>query len=77
MIGCPKLDDSAFYAEKLGQILKANDVRSLTIVHMEVPCCFGMVMLVRQAMQDSGKTIPIHLTKIGVRGDVLETGTLQ
>lgn len=77
MVGCPKLDDAALYREKLAEVFRQNDLQEVMIGVMEVPCCFGMVMLVRQAMLDSGKTIPINLTKIGVRGDVLETGTLQ
>ncbi len=72
LIGCPKLDDSAFYAEKLGQILKANDVRSLTIVHMEVPCCFGLKLLARRALAESGRQIPAEEIVIGIRGDVKE-----
>lgn len=77
MIGCPKLDDAGLYREKLAEVFRRNDLQEVMIGVMEVPCCFGLVMLVRQAMQDSGRTIPIHLTKIGVRGDLCETGTLQ
>lgn len=77
MIGCPKLDDSGLYREKLAEMFRRNDLQEVMIGVMEVPCCFGLVMLVRQAMLDSGRSIPIHLTKIGVRGDVCETGTLQ
>ena len=72
LIGCPKLDDSAFYAQKLGQILKSNDVRSLTIVHMEVPCCFGLRRLAKQALAESGRQIPAEAIVIGIRGDVKE-----
>jgi len=77
LVGCPKLDDAAFYAEKLTAILKRNDVRSLTVVHMEVPCCSGLVALARRALAVSGKCIPVEEVTIGVRGDVLERAALN
>lgn len=74
LIGCPKLDDAAFYAEKLGEILKANDVRSLTIVHMEVPCCHGLMAIAQRALAESGKgkDIPAHEVTLSIRGEVKE-----
>ena len=77
MIGCPKLDDAGLYREKLAEVFRQNDLQEVMIGVMEVPCCFGLVMLVRQAMEDSGRTIPVSLTKIGIRGDICETGVLQ
>lgn len=71
-VGCPKLDDAAFYLEKLTAILRENDIRELTVAYMEVPCCFGLVNLARQALQDSGKDIPFRTVKIGIEGEVLE-----
>ncbi len=70
LVGCPKLDDAAFYAEKLADILRQNDVRSLTVVHMEVPCCFGLVALAKRALAASGKSIPVEDVTIGVHGEV-------
>ncbi len=72
LVGCPKLDDAGFYAEKLADILRLNDVRSLTVVHMEVPCCFGLVALARRALAESGKSIPVEEVTIGVQGEVQE-----
>jgi ferredoxin len=72
LIGCPKLDDAAFYREKLASILSENDVRSLTVAFMEVPCCFGLVNLARQALEDSAKDIPFSTVKVGIQGEVLE-----
>jgi NAD-dependent dihydropyrimidine dehydrogenase PreA subunit len=72
-VGCPKLDDTGFYRSKLGRILEANDVRSVHVVNMEVPCCFGLVQLARRAIVESGKSIPLTVTTIGIRGDVLGT----
>lgn len=72
LVGCPKLDDAAFYAEKLAEILRLNDIRSLTVVHMEVPCCYGLVALTRRALAESGKSIPVEDVTIGVQGEVKE-----
>lgn len=75
LIGCPKLDDTDFFFRKLTQIFLQNDVKSATVVHMEVPCCFGLVRLVQQALAESGKQdgIPLTSVKIGIEGEVLET----
>ena len=70
LVGCPKLDDASFYADKLADILRLNDVRSLTIAHMEVPCCYGLVALARRALAQSGKSIPVEEITIGVQGDI-------
>lgn len=69
LVGCPKLDDAAFYKEKITQIFKDNNIKSVTVVHMEVPCCFGMVKLVEDAIKASGKTIPIAETTITAKGE--------
>jgi len=70
-IGCPKLDDSGAYREKLSAILKENDIRSVTVAYMEVPCCAGLVKLVEAAVKDSGKRIPVRKTKIGIQGGIV------
>jgi len=67
-IGCPKLDDSKFYVEKLGQIFANNDIKSITIGYMEVPCCGGLLHVVNKALEVSGKKIPVDTVKISVRG---------
>jgi len=71
LVGCPKLDDADFYRAKLAQIFGQNDIQSVDIAYMEVPCCFGLVRLVQLALEDCGKNIPLTLVKIGVRGEVL------
>jgi len=68
LIGCPKLDDAAFYKEKLAQIFKNNSIRSVTCVHMEVPCCFGLVEMVKEAIASSGRKIPFTEETIGIQG---------
>ncbi|UFS71198.1 iron-sulfur cluster-binding oxidoreductase [Geomonas sp. RF6] len=68
-IACPKLDNTAPYVEKLATILKENEVKSLTIAIMEVPCCRGLDVLVRQALELSGKNVPVETVIIGVNGE--------
>ena len=70
LIACPKLDDVQAHLEKLTDILRHSSVKSLTVVHMEVPCCFGLVQLASQAVQLSGKDIPLDEVTVGIKGDV-------
>jgi len=69
MVGCPKLDDANFYKEKLTEIFKRNNIRSVTIVNMEVPCCFGLYRLVKEALDSSGKVIPLRQETISLKGE--------
>ncbi len=71
LIGCPKLDDAPYYVEKLTQILIQSDVRSLTVVHMEVPCCSGLTRIAQAALERSGKAVPAHDVTISIEGKVL------
>ena len=71
LIGCPKLDD-VDYSEKLTAILERNDIQSITIVRMEVPCCGGMVNYVKTALQNSGKMIPWNIITISTDGQILD-----
>lgn len=73
LIGCPKLDSFEFYRKKLAQILIQNDIASIEVVYMEVPCCFGLVHLVHESLKESGKDIPLGLVKVGIKGDIIET----
>lgn len=70
LIGCPKLDD-VDYSEKLTQILQYNQIRSITVIRMEVPCCGGIVHAVKQAMANSGQIIPWEVVIIGTDGRIL------
>jgi len=69
IIGCPKLDDADFYVEKLTEIIKKNTIKSITLVNMEVPCCFGLQRIVEEAVKNSGKVLPIRQTVITIRGE--------
>ncbi|HEX9307374.1 MAG TPA: 4Fe-4S binding protein [Anaeromyxobacter sp.] len=70
VVGCPKLDDLSAYGEKLGRIFASNDLRSVTVVRMEVPCCGGISMAVRRSLEASGKTVPLREVVVGVDGTV-------
>ena len=71
LIGCPKLDD-VDYSEKLTEIISGNDIKSVTIVRMEVPCCGGLQRAAKKALQDSGKFIPWQVITISRNGEILE-----
>ena len=71
IIGCPKLDEGD-YSEKLTEILARNDIKSVKVVRMEVPCCGGIEYAVKQALQRSGKFIPWSVVTISTDGQVLE-----
>jgi len=71
LIGCPKLDDVELYEKKLATIFEQNDIRSVTCVHMEVPCCSGLVNIARSAIEASGKVVPFAEVTVGVKGGIL------
>lgn len=70
LIGCPKLDDGQAYLQKLTAMLQQNEIKSLTVLHMEVPCCSGLVMIARQALAASGKDVPLTTVRIGIQGEI-------
>ncbi len=65
-VGCPKLDDAAFYLEKLTEMIRNNNFKSITIAYMEVPCCGGLVRLVREAARRAGVSVPITEVKVPI-----------
>jgi len=71
IIGCPKLDEGD-YSEKLTEILKGNDIKSITVVRMEVPCCCGIQHAVVTALKNSGKMIPWQVVTISTDGKIIE-----
>ena len=71
LIGCPKLDQ-VDYTEKLTAIIQQNDIQSVTILRMEVPCCGGLEMAAKKALQNSGKFIPWQVVTIGIDGKIME-----
>ena len=71
LIGCPKLD-MVDYSEKLTEILKYNDIRSITVTRMTVPCCGGLPFAVKKAIESSGKDIPVHIVTISPDGQIVK-----
>lgn len=71
LIGCPKLD-GLDYSEKLTEIIRNNDIKSVDIVRMEVPCCGGLENAVKKALMDSGKMIPWQVTIISTDGKIID-----
>lgn len=71
LIGCPKLDD-VDYSEKLTEIIRTNDIKSVTVVRMEVPCCGGLEMAVIKALKSSGKFLPWQVVTISLDGKILD-----
>jgi hypothetical protein len=72
VIACPKLDDVGPYAEKLAGIVSLNDVKSVTVVRMEVPCCGGIARLAREAIAASGRDVPLRDVIVGIDGQLRE-----
>ncbi len=68
-IGCPKLDDVSSYAAKIAEILKNNNIPKIVVAHMEVPCCMGILYIVNQAVELSGKQVEVESLIVGVDGD--------
>lgn len=66
---CPKLDDTSSYVDKLAAIIARNDIQSVTVTIMEVPCCRGLEMFARQAIAQSGKDVPLEIAVIGIDGE--------
>lgn len=72
IIGCPKFDDARAYAQKLTEILQQNNIASITVVHMEVPCCTGLKWAVNKAIEASGKHVPTKELEIKIGGEIVE-----
>lgn len=71
LIGCPKLDDNEYYIEKMAEILKKNNPRSVKVVRMEVPCCSGIVRAVKEAMIQSRTIVPYSEVTINSQGQIV------
>ena len=72
LVGCPKLDDVAYYKEKIAQIVGNNDIKSITYAHMEVPCCFGLLPAIKDVIAESGKKVPFEDVTISIKGERLK-----
>ena len=76
-VGCPKLDDTEFYIEKLAAILQANKLNSLTVIHMEVPCCSGLTQIAREAITKNKIEMSFEDVTIDLKGNVRRTETIE
>jgi ferredoxin len=72
LVGCPKLDNADHYVQKLTAMFREASIKSVTCIHMEVPCCFGLEKIVKSAIKESGRTIPYAEVTIGIKGGVVE-----
>ena len=72
LVACPKLDDFQAHQQKLNEILQQSGIKSLAVLHMEVPCCSGLVHMAKQAILASGNVVPFKDITIGVQGDIKE-----
>lgn len=72
LVGCPKLDDLGVYRDKISNIIRNNDIRSVTYAHMEVPCCFGLVNIIEEAISGSGKNVPFNDVTVGINGELIK-----
>ncbi|MFQ6083561.1 MAG: ATP-binding protein [Candidatus Aminicenantia bacterium] len=70
-IACPKLDNIEPYVDNILQIINKSNIKSLKVIHMEVPCCYGLVHIVKEALDQSGKNIPFEAVMIGIKGEIL------
>ena len=71
LVGCPKLD-GVDYSKKLGEIIAGNDIKSVLIVRMEVPCCGGLEFAAKKALQESGKFLPWRVVTVSTDGSILD-----
>ena len=77
VVGCPKLDDTEFYIEKIAAILRANKLNSLTVIHMEVPCCHGLTQIARQAIAKNKIEMSFEDVTIDLQGNISRTEKVQ
>jgi len=72
MMGCPKFDDAKGYVDKFAEVFRAANIRSVTVLDMEVPCCSALPMIVRRGMEAAAKDIPMEEVMISARGEILK-----
>lgn len=72
LLGCPKFDNAQEYVNKFSEIFRTADVRKVTVIDMEVPCCSALPAIVRKGMQEAGKSIPLDEVVVSVRGEIIK-----
>jgi hypothetical protein len=71
LVGCPKLDETGPFVEKLAEIIRQNDIKDIAVLHMTVPCCSQLAKLVSKAVQISGKDVPVKSYVVGIDGKIV------
>jgi Pyruvate/2-oxoacid:ferredoxin oxidoreductase delta subunit len=77
LVGCPKLDDQKLYVDKFTEIFKQNDIKSITVVVMEVPCCQAMPQIVKAGLKAAGASVPLETVVVSVGGDIVERTKIE
>ncbi|MEW6360261.1 MAG: 4Fe-4S binding protein [Planctomycetota bacterium] len=77
VIGCPKLDDAEYYVEKLADVLASSSVKSLTVVHMEVPCCSALTRIAEAAIERAGVDVPLRDATVSIEGQVIQEECIE
>ncbi|HPS92170.1 MAG TPA: 4Fe-4S dicluster domain-containing protein [Methanothrix sp.] len=72
LVGCPKLDETEPFVEKLAEILRQNEIRDISVLHMTVPCCSQLAKLVKKSVQQSGKDVPVKSYVVGIDGRLID-----
>ena len=72
MVGCPKFDDVKGYVEKFADIFRSANIKSVTVLDMEVPCCSALPKIVKRGMELAGKSVPLEEVVISARGEILK-----
>jgi NAD-dependent dihydropyrimidine dehydrogenase PreA subunit len=72
LLGCPKFDNAQEYVKKFAEIFRASDVKDVTVIDMEVPCCSALPAIVRKGMEESGKSVPIEEIVVSIRGEIVQ-----
>ena len=75
MMGCPKFDDADSYVQRFAEIISTCNLRSLTVLIMEVPCCSAMSVIIRKAIEKAGKAVPVEQITISTRGEEIARKT--
>ncbi len=72
LVGCPKFDDLSLYKDKITAILKGNNIKSITYAHMEVPCCSGLIDVIKSSISESKSQVPFKDITIGIKGELIQ-----
>lgn len=72
LVGCPKFDNQEMYRDKFAEIFRRSDIKHITVVVMEVPCCHGLPLIVKEGMEIAGKKVPLEIVTLSIRGEIIK-----